>query len=123
MLQFNVSRNIELNEVQALSCFAALSQETRLSIVRVLVIAGPDGLAAGAIAERMGVSPSNVSFHLKELARSGLITQRREQRSIVYSAGYQALAELVQFLMQDCCSGHPDICAPTPVTAECCPAR
>lgn len=98
-----------MDERQALTSFAALSQDTRLAIVRTLVVAGPEGLAAGLIAERMGVSPSNVSFHLKELERSGLIAQRRESRSIVYSARYDALADLVEFLMEDCCAGHPAI--------------
>lgn len=98
-----------MNDRQALTSFAALSQETRLAIVRALVVAGHDGLAAGVIAERMGVSPTNVSFHLKELERSGLITQRRESRSIIYSASYDALADLVKFLMDDCCAGHPAI--------------
>lgn len=98
-----------MDERQALSAFAALSQETRLSIVRTLVVAGPDGLAAGLIAERMVVTPSNVSFHLKELERAGLILQRRESRSIVYSASYDSLADLVKFLMEDCCAGHPAI--------------
>jgi ArsR family transcriptional regulator, arsenate/arsenite/antimonite-responsive transcriptional repressor len=98
-----------MDDRQALTSFAALSQETRLAIVRALVVAGPDGLAAGVIAERMGVSPTNVSFHLKELERSGLISQRRLSRSIMYSAKYDALADLVKFLMDDCCSGHPAI--------------
>ena len=98
-----------MDKRQALSSFAALSQETRLSIVRALVVAGPEGLAAGVIAERMGVSATNVSFHLKELERSGLISQRRESRSIIYSASYDALADLVRFLTEDCCAGHPAI--------------
>ncbi|KNY16521.1 MULTISPECIES: ArsR/SmtB family transcription factor [unclassified Shinella] len=98
-----------MDERQALTSFAALSQETRLAVVRTLVVAGADGLAAGLIAERMGVSPSNVSFHLKELERSGLVTQQRQSRSIVYSASYDALADLVKFLMEDCCAGHPII--------------
>ena len=96
-----------MDERQALSSFAALSQETRLAIVRALVVAGPGGLAAGVIAERMGVSATNVSFHLKELERSGLVTQQRQSRSIVYSASYDALANLVKFLREDCCAGHP----------------
>ncbi|MCJ8518542.1 DNA-binding transcriptional ArsR family regulator [Pseudorhizobium tarimense] len=98
-----------MDERQALSSFAALSQERRLAIVRALVVAGPEGLAAGVIAERMGVSATNVSFHLKELERSRLISQRRESRSIIYSASYEALADLVKFLMEDCCAGHPII--------------
>lgn len=95
-----------MDERQALSSFAALAQETRLRIVRALVVAGPEGLAAGRIAERMGVSATNVSFHLKELERSGLISRRRVSRSIVYSASYEMLADLVTFLMEDCCAGR-----------------
>ncbi len=109
-----------MDERQALSSFAALSQETRLGIVRTLVVAGPEGLAAGLIAERMGVSPSNVSFHLKELERAGLILQRRESRSIVYSASYDSLADLVKFLMEDCCAGHPAIRETVKRPDDCC---
>lgn len=105
---------------QALISFAALSQETRLAIVRALVVAGHDGLAAGVIAERMGVSPTNVSFHLKELERSGLINQRRESRSIIYNANYNALAGLVRFLMDDCCAGHPAVRENVERRGECC---
>ncbi|MBB4249425.1 helix-turn-helix transcriptional regulator [Rhizobium sp. BK008] len=109
-----------MEERQALLSFAALSQETRLAVVRTLVVAGPDGMAAGAIAERMGVSPSNISFHLKELERSGLIAQRRESRSIVYSADYDALSGLVQFLTLDCCAGHPRVTGVQESAGACC---
>ncbi len=109
-----------MDERQALSSFAALSQETRLAIVRALVVAGPEGLAAGVIAERMGVSATNVSFHLKELERSGLISQRRESRSIIYSASYEALADLIKFLMEDCCAGHPTIRKHVERADDCC---
>ena len=97
---------------QALAAFAALSQETRLGIVRRLVREGPDGLSAGEVAEAAGVSASNVSFHLKELEHSGLIEARREARSIIYSANYDSLRDLIGFLMKDCCAGRPEICAP-----------
>lgn len=115
-----------MEERQALLSFAALSQETRLGIVRTLVVAGPEGMAAGAIAAGMRVSPSNVSFHLKELERAGLIAQRRESRSIVYSASYDALSGLVKFLMEDCCIGHAGVladedascCSPSSAAAE-----
>jgi len=110
-----------MDERQALMSFAALSQETRLGIVRTLVMAGPNGMAAGSIAETMGVSPSNVSFHLKELERAGLITQRREARSIFYSANYDALSGVVKFLMEDCCAGHPGIRALVDQDDGCCP--
>jgi len=110
-----------MDERQALSAFAALSQETRLRILRHLVIAGPEGIAAGAIAERVEVSASNVSFHLKELERSGLVSVRRDSRSMVYSAEYDALSGLIRFLMEDCCSGRPEICLPV-AAATCCVA-
>ncbi|CAN7416067.1 ArsR/SmtB family transcription factor [Rhizobium ruizarguesonis] len=109
-----------MDQRQALIAFGALSQETRLHIVRMLVVSGPDGMAAGAIAEKAEVSPSNISFHLKELERSGLIAQQRESRSIIYTANYEALGGLVRFLMEDCCSGHPEICAPAAEVAACC---
>jgi ArsR family transcriptional regulator, arsenate/arsenite/antimonite-responsive transcriptional repressor len=110
---FNVRLSIEgVEEKQALAAFGALSQETRLRIVRLLVQAGPEGVAAGVLGEATGVSASNVSFHLKELERAGLIGARRQARSIKYAADYPALAGLLQFLMEDCCAGRPEICAP-----------
>jgi ArsR family transcriptional regulator, arsenate/arsenite/antimonite-responsive transcriptional repressor len=101
-----------MNESQARNCFAALSQETRLAVIRLLVKAGEEGVAAGGIADEVGVSASNISFHLKELERAGLIVQRREARSIIYAANYNGLRDLVGFLMEDCCGGRPEICAP-----------
>ncbi|RWG19519.1 MAG: transcriptional regulator [Mesorhizobium sp.] len=108
-----------MDERQALMAFGALSQETRLKLLRLLVVAGPDGIAAGSLAEQVEVSPSNVSFHLKELERAGLVGTRRDARSIVYSAEYDALSALIRFLMEDCCSGRPEICAPA-LAVPCC---
>src|ERR1700675_3343287 len=108
-----------MDESQAVAGFGALAQETRLRILRLLVQAGPEGKAAGDIGHAMGVSPSNVSFHLKELERAGLIAQRREARSIIYAAEYAAIGNLIRFLMQDCCSGHPEVCAPA-LAVPCC---
>lgn len=122
---FNDSRDIEImmKETQALDAFAALSQTARLQMVRNLVVAGADGLAAGAIAESVGVSSSSASFHLTHLERAGLVKSRRESRSIIYSANYKNLAALIGFLMQDCCNGHPEICRPaSSVEASCCAA-
>lgn len=102
---------MKLEERQALDAFSALSQETRLRMVRVLVQAGPEGLPAGAIGTALGVSSSGASFHLAHLERAGLILSRRESRSIIYSARFDSLAGLIEFLMRDCCSGHPQICA------------
>jgi len=109
-----------MDQRQALGAFAALSQETRLQIVRLLVVAGPEGMAAGALAEKVEVSPSNISFHLKELEHSGLIAAQRQSRSIIYTAHYESLGGLVRFLMEDCCSGHPEICAPAAEVVACC---
>jgi DNA-binding transcriptional ArsR family regulator len=111
-----------LNEQQALVAFAALAQESRLRIVRLLVKAGPEGMPAGALGEAVMASSSNVSFHLKELERSGLIQSRRQSRSIIYSASYPALSGLIQFLLQDCCGGHPEVCtAALADLSACCP--
>jgi DNA-binding transcriptional ArsR family regulator len=101
-----------MKQSQALLSFAALSQDTRLEILRRLVRAGPDGMPAGAVADAVGVSPSNLSFHLKELERAGLVSARREARSIIYSADYTALRGLVQFLTEDCCAGRREVCGP-----------
>lgn len=112
---------MKLKEVQALDAFAALSQETRLRMLRALVVAGPEGLAAGAVGEAVGASSSSASFHLAHLERAGLVQSRREARSIIYSASYDGLAGLVAFLMQDCCQGHPEVCVPVAeVAASCC---
>lgn len=108
-----------LNQKQALRAFGALSQETRLLIVRMLVVAGPEGMAAGSIADKAGVSPSNVSFHLKELEHAGLVSQQREARSVIYRADIGVLGDLVRFLMEDCCAGHPEVCAPVAQVASC----
>jgi DNA-binding transcriptional ArsR family regulator len=110
-----------MDERQVLSAFAALSQETRLRIVRLLVQAGPGGMAAGAVGEAVGASSSNLSFHLGHLERAGLVQARRESRSIIYSASLTGLGELIRFLLQDCCQGHPEICAPVlnPLTNPC----
>jgi DNA-binding transcriptional ArsR family regulator len=121
--QFNDSRDIEIkmDETQALSAFAALSQETRLRIVRLLVTAGPDGLPAGAIGAAMdGASASRMSFHLSHLEQAGLVSSRRDGRSIVYSAAFPALSGLIAFLMRDCCQGRPEVCAPAVAALESC---
>ena len=106
-----------MDERQALETFAALAQDARLRIVRMLVKAGASGMSAGAIAEKLGAPPSNTSFHLAHLERAQLIESRREARSIIYSAAYPALGELIRFLMEDCCSGDQRVlaaCLPTP---------
>jgi len=111
---------VPMLEEQALAAFAALSQETRLRMVRLLVKAGPQGLPAGAIGEAMdGASASRMSFHLSQLEQAGLVASRREGRSIIYSAVYPTLSDLVAFLMRDCCNGHPEVCAPAVAALSC----
>ena len=109
-----------MDERHALSAFAALSQETRLRIVRHLVAAGPDGVAAGILAGGVGAYTSNLSFHLKELEHAGLVRSRRQGRSIIYSAVYPTLSALIAFLMRDCCQGRPEICAPAMAALDAC---
>ncbi|MCP5431980.1 MAG: helix-turn-helix transcriptional regulator [Alphaproteobacteria bacterium] len=94
----------------AIAAFSALAQETRLALFRALVRAGTQGLAAGAVAERLGVPPPTLSFHLKELLRAGLVTQRREGRSLIYALDVEGTRALVDFLLEDCCGGDPRLC-------------
>lgn len=111
-----------LTESEAIAACAALAQETRLRIVRRLVRAGPDGLPAGVLGTAVDASSSRLSFHLGELRDAGLVTSRRRSRSIVYTARFDTLARLVRFLAQDCCDGHPEVCASLiPSSFACCP--
>ncbi|HWA45759.1 MAG TPA: helix-turn-helix transcriptional regulator, partial [Hypericibacter adhaerens] len=100
--------------------FAALSQSTRLRMIRALVVAGPAGLAAGAVGEAVGASSSSASFHLAHLERAGLVASRRQSRSIIYAANYDGLSGLIEFLMRDCCQGRPEVCMPAAQTAAAC---
>jgi len=99
-----------MNRDRAVKSLAALAQGTRLEAFRELVQAGPDGLAAGDLAERLGISPPALSFHLRGLAEAGLVRPRQQGRFIYYSAAYDAMQSLVDFLTENCCSGSS--CAP-----------
>ena len=88
-----------------INALGALAQEHRLAAFRLLVEAGPNGLAAGHLSQRIGVPASSMSFHLAQLANAGLVTQRRESRSIIYMADYQAIDGLVGYLTEHCCRG------------------
>ena len=89
----------------AVEALGALAQETRLSAFRLLVREGPEGLPAGEIAERLGVPPATLSFHLAHLERAGLVASTREGRSIRYAADFSGMQGLLTYLMQDCCRG------------------
>lgn len=96
----------------AIQAFEALSQDTRLSVVRLLVRAGPEGLPAGEIAAQLDCRQNTMSTHLKLLNNAGLIGSRRQGRHIIYSADFGTVRELVLFLMEDCCAGNAAVCQP-----------
>ena len=111
---------MELNH--AVTSLAALAQESRLAIFRLLVQAGPAGLAVGSVAENLGIAGATLSFHLKELTRAELIMARQDGRFIYYSANFPQMAKLLGYLTENCCRGMPQECLGVMETAlaECC---
>ncbi len=111
----------------ATEAFGALAQDTRLAVFRLLVEAGAEGMPAGEIARHLGVPHNTMSTHLAILARAGLVASRRESRSVIYAADYGGIRALIAFMVQDCCRGRPEVCAPlldaalAPAAARCCP--
>jgi DNA-binding transcriptional ArsR family regulator len=89
----------------AVTALSALAQEHRLALFRLLVQAGPEGMPAGALAERLGVPNSSLSFHLAGLSRAGLVSQQRQSRSIIYRADFARMNQLLAYLMENCCAG------------------
>jgi DNA-binding transcriptional ArsR family regulator len=121
---FMEMKNRAMESDSAIAALGALAQQHRLALFRLLVQAGEAGLAAGAIASRLGIPNSSLSFHLAQLARAGLVRQERRHRSILYRADYGAMTALLSYLTENCCGGAidclPDIAcaaAPDPVTA------
>ena len=102
----------------ASNALSALAHPGRLEVFRLLVRAGPGGMAAGEIARATGSLANTLSANLNVLAGAGLVSSRREGRSIIYAAGYGRMSELLAFLMEDCCAGKPEICAPLAAIAE-----
>jgi ArsR family transcriptional regulator, arsenate/arsenite/antimonite-responsive transcriptional repressor len=99
---------------------AALAQDNRLDVFRLLVQAGPDGMAAGAVATALDLAPNTLTFHFDRLRQAGLVTVRRDGRSMIYAARFDTMNELLGFLTENCCGGEPEKCAPA---AACKPAR
>lgn len=95
---------------QVIGALSALAQESRLSVYRLLVQAGPEGLAASQIAGQLGIAPSSLSFHLKELAHAGLVTAVPAGRFVIYSANFSTMNAVLAFLTENCCGGNP--CTP-----------
>ena len=96
----------------AVESLDGLANETRLGVFRLLVQAGPDGLAAGEIAERLGALQNTMSSHLHKLGRAGLVASRRDGRHIIYTANFDALSGLILYLVEDCCGGSERLCEP-----------
>ena len=99
-----------MEKVYVIAALAALAQETRLDIFRLLVQAGEDGLAAGQIGERLGLPSATLSFHLNQLKHAHLITFRRESRSLIYKAAYPVMNDLLAYLTENCCQGDAAAC-------------
>jgi len=109
-----------MEQSNALAALSALAHETRLSVFRLLVKAGPEGMAAGDIAQSLSVKPNTLSNHLTLLSGANLVAASRDGRVIRYSANYTAMQQLMQFLIEDCCNGDASICAPlSEVLATC----
>jgi len=102
----------------AVAALAALAQANRLDVFRLLVQAGPDGMPAGGVAEALDLAPNTLTFHFDRLREAGLVTVRREGRSMIYAARFEAMNELLDFLTDNCCQGDAEKCAPV----KCVPA-
>ncbi len=110
-----------MDKRSSLDALAALGQETRLDIFRLLVRAGDGGVPAGEIATRLGAVQNTVSAHLKVLAQAGLVRPERDGRTVRYAADMTGFRDLLAFLMEDCCDGRPELCRPVieAVTCRC----
>jgi ArsR family transcriptional regulator len=104
----------------AVAALAALAQDSRLEVFRLLVQAGPEGMPAGQVAQQLDLAPNTLTFHFDRLRQAGLVTVRREGRSMIYAARFAAMNALLGFLTENCCGGAPQRCAPA---AACKPTR
>ncbi len=104
----------------ALVALTALAQDSRLAVYRLLVQTGPSGMAASKIAESLGISPSSLSFHIKELTHADLVVPRQEGRFIIYAANFDTMNDLMRYLTENCCAGNPctPVCTPACVTSS-----
>ena len=107
-----------MEKTDAVTALAALAQDNRLDVFRLLVQAGPEGMPAGAVAEALGLAPNTLTFHFDRLRMAGLVTAQRDGRSIIYAAQFERMTALIAFLTENCCGGVP--CTPA---AACKPAR
>jgi ArsR family transcriptional regulator len=109
-----------MKKTDAVVALAALAQDNRLDVFRLLVQAGPEGMPAGGVADALDLAPNTLTFHFDRLRQAGLVTVRREGRSMIYAARFETMNALLTFLTENCCGGTPEKCAPA---AACKPAR
>ena len=112
-----------MEHAAALLTLESLSSGIRLDIFRLLVRQGPEGLVAGEIATALELAPSNLSFHLKALTQSGLLSVEQEGRYQRYRANMPLMLDLIAYLTEECCAGHPELCGNLPTASSCAPAR
>lgn len=101
-----------MKPARVVKALAALAQPTRLAVYRLLVACGPEGMAAGQVAEKLKVSPATLSFHFRALSHAGLLDSRQEGRFVYYAANFTVMHGLVAYLTENCCGGNPDTCKP-----------
>ncbi len=101
-----------MKSAQVVKALSALAQPTRLAIYRLLVERGPEGMAAGQVAERLKVSPATMSFHFKTLDHAGLIEGRQDGRFVYYAANFTVMNDMLAYLTENCCGGNPEACNP-----------
>jgi len=104
-----------MKKTDALAALAALAQDNRLDVFRALVQAGPEGLPAGQVAAMLAIAPNTLTFHFDRLRSAGLVTVRRDGRSMIYAARFATMNALLEFLTENCCGGAPATCAPAAV--------
>ena len=108
-----------MKNTDAVIALGALAQDNRLDVFRLLVQAGPEGMPAGSVADALDLAPNTLTFHFDRLRQAGLVTVRREGRSMIYAARFEVMNDLLGFLTENCCQGAAEVCAP----AACKPAR
>jgi len=107
----------ETEKTAIIQALGALAQDNRLDVYRLLVGAGPDGLPAGQVAAALGLQPNTLSFHFDRLRQAGLVSVRREGRSLFYAARFDVMNSLISYLTRNCCGGKPELCAPNAAAA------
>lgn len=101
-----------MEKIDAVAALSALAQDNRLDVYRLLVQAGPEGMAAGEVATALAIAPNTLTFHFDRLRHAGLVSVARQGRSLIYAARYEAMNNLLDYLTENCCGGQPGLCGP-----------